>query len=214
MSNLFAIRIHDDCLGTTVHGSDVLSKFLSTLGSSGYCVCRETEASRVHYQGWIRTDMKLQALRVRIKKAFPDAVGNKGYSLRVVRDFLGTEKGVGYRDYCLKGTRDALADVVAIYALDVTDEMKKEAHERYWRVCGQKRGASQGTLAERVYAWAHSVTDVTHRDIIEHTCNSIVESGKPLMFHYVRGVVNSVLFKMSSGEKDRIVDYIQSLYPQ
>lgn len=213
MSNLFAIRIHDECLGTTVHGGDIVRKFLSSLDSSGYLVCRETEASRVHYQGWIRTDMKLQTLRVRIKKAFPDAVGNKGYSLRVVRDFLGSEKGVGYRDYCLKGTRDALAEVVASHAIDVTPEMLQEGHDRYWKVCGAKRSASQGTLVERVLAWAKSVSDVSHRDIIQQTCTTIVDAGKPLMFHYVRGVVNSVLFKMSGDEQNRMVDYIHSLYP-
>lgn len=200
-SNVFAVRIHTDGMGDD--GLEVFRKMLPTIKNDGYVFALENDAARQHVQGWIRTESEQQALRIRIKRAFPGIVGNKKYSIAKVRDF---EK---YSEYVLKGTKSCLPHIVASHGLELGDAEVKEVHNRYWS--RQKLvGSSQGSIVQEVYIWANSLEDVTREQVVVRTCEEITKRDKPLMVHYVRGVVNSVMFKLGGSEKKYLIEYINA----
>lgn len=201
MSNCYALRIHVDGMGA--EGMSMFHQLLQSFESSGYVFALEVEATRNHIQGWVRTDIKQASLRMRIKRMFPGVVGNGKYSLKSVQDFEA------YSDYCLKGTEKSLPDIVAQHCLDLTPEKIKEAHERYWERRRRSGGKSRGSIVDETYRWASSLEDVSRDDVVEHVCEEIVARNKPLMVHYVRGVVNSVMFKLGGCEKKGLMEYIK-----
>lgn len=202
MAYSYAIRIHVDCMGED--GLDKLRALLNDIGG-GYLFVREHDANRTHIQGWLTTEAKQQAIRARIKRWFPGVVGNRGYSLKVVKHMEA------YQDYCLKGTVDELADVVASHSLELNEEFLKTAHRRYW---SRHVGTSKGSIVKQVHEWACSITDVSKSELVERVCTVITSMNKPLMVPYVVGVVNSVMFKLEGSRKDVLIDHIVRLLPE
>lgn len=203
MSNVYAIRIHelaDDCR------SRVIAFVQGCAGS--HVVARETDANRIHYQGWLRCDIKPQALRVRLKKTFPECVGNKGYSISAVKDFEA------YARYILKGTKDSMADVVSACGLEVNEEYLQNEHRAYWSRA-EKPGKSNRSIVEEVHEWIverKQTHDVCRRDIAERVCEVLTSRKKPLNTFYVRSVVNTVAYLSDRDMREIILDEIVNKY--
>lgn len=203
--NSWALRIHLDGMGD--NGLDKLRELLRVVGSDGYVFALETDATRNHVQGWVRTELSQQAFRARIKRVYPGVVGNRGYSLSVIKDFDA------YSDYVLKGTPTDVATVVAHHCVQMSDEYLAAAHRRYWSKHGTTKSSSKGAIVAEVYSWANSFAEAPDRmAIIERVCDVLAERNKPLMVPYVKGVVNMVMYKLDGTEKKRLMQYIADSY--
>lgn len=203
MATVYTVRIHELADDTRRR----LCDFLKSLDGS-YVFARETDAARVHYQGWIRCDIKHQALRVRLKKAFPECVGNRAYSVGVVKDFQA------YSRYILKGTREEMADVVSFYGIELDQEMLQNEHRVYWSSHGEKPGKSQGAIVKQVEDWYNTQgwddIDERRREVARRVCDVITSHDKPLNLHYARYVYNSVMYRNSNAFRDGVVEKIIS----
>lgn len=202
MANVYAVRFH--------LGDDARDRVIALCERTGgsYVIARETDASRPHYQGWIRTDIKEGTLRPRIKKAFPECVGNKGYSLGKVRDFES------YSRYVLKGTKEEVADVVCYCGLQITPEYLANEHRAYWSKA-EKPGKSNRAIVEEVHEWVveqKKVREVTRRDIAARVCDTLVARKKALSTFHVRGVVNTVAYLTDMTSREIILDEIVNKY--
>lgn len=203
MTNVYALRVHElaDDFARRV------TSFVQDAGGS-YVVARETDANRVHFQGWLRSDIKPQALRARFKKAFPECVGNKGYSICAVKDFEA------YSRYILKGTKETMADVVCYQGLEVTEQFLMNEHRAYWSR-NEKAGKSNRSVIEEVHEWVIEQKchrGVTRRDIAEKVCNVMTARKKALNTFYVRGVVNTIAYLSDTTMKEIILDEIVNKY--
>lgn len=203
MATAYTVRIHE--LGDDTRRR--LCDFLKSIDGS-HVFARETDASRVHYQGWIRCDIKHQALRVRLKKAFPECVGNRAYSVGVVKDFQA------YSRYILKGTREEMADVVSFKGIefDLDQERLQNEHRAYWSSHGEKPGKSQGSIVKQVEEWYNTQgwddIDERRREVARRVCDVITSHDKPLNLHYARYVYNSVMYRNSNAFRDGVVEKI------
>lgn len=203
MANVYAIRIHelaDDFRRRVV-------AFVEGTGGS-YVVARETDANRNHYQGWVRCDVKPQAIRARLKKAFPECVGNKAYSISAVKDFEA------YSRYILKGTKEACADVVCACGLEITQEYLVNEHRAYWSRA-EKPGKSNRNLVEEVHEWVverQQTGRVCRRDIAQRVCDVITSRKKALNTFYARSVVNTVAYLSDMDAREIILDEIANKY--
>lgn len=204
MANLHAVRIHE-------LAGDIRSRVIALCkGVSGsYVVVRETEASRVHYQAWFRTDLSQPTFRARLKAAFPECVGNKGYSLTKVRD------QEAYERYLMKGTREEMPDVVCYCGLQVDSDYISGHHRAYWSRA-EKPGKSNRSLVEEVHEWyveRSQFTDVSRRDIASRICETLAARKKSISVFHVRGMTNTVQWLSSSpGAREIILDEICNKY--
>lgn len=197
MANVYALRIHE-------LADDSRRRVVALCESSGgsYVVARETDATRTHFQGWVRTDVKPQAFRARIKKAFPECVGNKGYSCATVRDFES------YSRYILKGTKHAFAEVVCYSGLQVTEEYLASEHRAYWSKA-EKPGKSNRSLLEEVHEWTVEKMkdeEVSRRDIARRVCETLAARKRPINTFYVRGLSNTVQWLVDLQAREIILD--------
>lgn len=204
MANEHAIRIHE--LGDDTRSR--LCDFVKSIAGS-YVFARETDATRTHLQGWIRCDLKQQALRARLKKAFPECVGNKGYSISLVKDH---EK---YARYILKGTKEEIADIVCYCGLQIDEEYLQAEHRAYWSTHG-KPSKSNRSIVEDVEEWATSQKwpDVfdRRRDVAQRVCDVITARKKAMNLFYARGVYNTVMYRMDNRFAENFVEEIISKY--
>lgn len=195
---MWAVRVHTDAMG-----SDWLPILLKLLRHdiAGYVFALETQASREHIQGWVGTDISREAFVARLKRAFPLARGNRMYSVKVVKHEQE------YKDYVLKGTVTDMPTLVCHMSFDASPEAIKIAHERYWAKHQTMRNSKMGIVQE-VCEWAQSQERVSRWDIAYQVCDLTTSRNKPLMLHYVRGVVNAVEWKVNSQERDKFMDDI------
>lgn len=204
MANVYAIRVHE----LDITSASRVRSFCESTGGS-YVVARETDASRVHYQGWIRCDIKSQALRARLKKAFPECVGNKGYSLTAVKDF---EK---YSRYILKGTPEELAVVIAYYGIELNEETLASEHRAYWST-HSKPGKSNRGIVEEVEEWVKSQewTDDRNKlyEVAERVCDTITARKRSLPLYYVRGVVNTLMYRNDANTRKEFLREVISKF--
>lgn len=200
MANIYAVRVHE--LADTISARVV--DFCQAAGGS-YLVVRETDATRTHYQGWIRCDVKPQALRARLKKAFPECVGNRSYSLTAVKDYES------YHRYLLKGTESEMPHVVAYQGIELNDETIAAQHRAYWSMHG-KPSKSNRAILDEVEEWvaAQKWTDIEQQkyEVAEHICDVITSRKKGLNTFYARAVYNTVMYRASEESRRRLVNEI------
>lgn len=199
MANVYAIRIHDlaDDFRRRV------SSFFEGTGGS-YVVARETDASRAHFQGWVRCDLKDQALRARLKKSFPECVGNKGYSISKVKD------EEAYGRYILKGTKEAIADVVCFHGLTVTEEFLMNEHRAYWSRA-EKPSKSNRSMIEEVHEWTvekMKEAHVSREDIARRICETLAARKKSISVFHVRGMTNTIEWLCDRDRQELILQEI------
>lgn len=202
MAYLHAVRVHE--IGD--RALDRLTTLVRAIDGS-YVFAKEVDATRVHYQGWIRCDVKPQALRVRLKKAFPECVGNKGYSLTAVKD------EDAYKRYILKGTKEEMAQVVCHCGIEITSEYLAAEHRAYWSKA-EKAGKSNRSVVEEVSEWvaAQEWPDVLSKEyaVAERVCDVITSKKKPLNMYYAEGVYNTVMYRASDEFKEIMIRKIIS----
>lgn len=89
---------------------------------------REKEGDNPHFHAVLHTTKKISAVRQAIKRAYPSANGNGGYSVALVRDLAKYER------YMCKGESDSeMPQVVAGYGMDYGSVPWREAqHDAYW----------------------------------------------------------------------------------
>lgn len=207
---IYCLRIHEDSLGELK-----LESVLQRLRNTSYCMCYETEGCvRPHFQGWLFSDLKSDQIRYQIKK-YTQLHGNEAYSLKVCAShekFVGDKDTIGYRDYCYKGTRSTLPIIHCKYGLEIhtTPEVVAECHAKYWRLL--RSGAGKGPIVRQLMEFA-KFSERSHTDLIHECCRMIVEADRPLVPMYVRGVVNSVVWKLNGTARSKMFEYIKSLFP-
>lgn len=131
--------------------SEDVAKFIDWLDADGgsYLVVRETvSGENPHFHAILWSARKIQAVRVSFKRAYPELVGNKSYSIAEVRD---VDK---YHRYMCKGDSKELApEVVGAYGMQYMDVLwQNEQHDEYW--------TENAVIAARAHA-ATSMVDFT-----------------------------------------------------
>lgn len=204
MSNLIAIRIHLAALGSC-SVQEFHERLLKVVGQdAGYVIVKEDDAERPHYQGWIRPRDGDDAtkMRMRFRTRFPECAGNRSYSLKPVRD---EEK---YKDYCMKGRKNSKPDIVLKHSMELDDMEMMDRHDRYWN---SHSSSSKLCLVDRLVEWCKSFDERPPvREIVKECMEYIAEMKKPMMQHYIIGVVKTVVFKLDGSEKNVMIDYITS----
>lgn len=203
MANVYAIRVHE----LADDFRDRIVGFVESTGGS-YVVARETNANRIHYQGWVRCELKPQTFRVRLKKAFPECIGNKGYSVSAVKDIEA------YGRYVLKGTKEDYADVVCACGLEITEEYLAREHRAYWSKA-EKPGKSNRSVVEEVHEWVmekSKMHDITRRDIAKRICDTMAARKKGINTYYIRTLVNTVEWLKDPACQENILDEIVNKY--
>lgn len=203
MATTIAIRIHD--IDDTTRSK--IGNFLATIAGS-YCISRETyECIRPHFQGWIRTDIKLQALRERLYRAMPEirgtgkGRGNSAYSLAAVRD------ADRYKFYILKGSPTELPDIVFRSGYDISQDDINRMHEEYWKTRTTSNASEKRTVTTRILDWSkdQSFEGMTTYDIEDVVGSKVIEeyikADKLMMLHQMNGLYNLVMCKVSPGYK-------------
>lgn len=195
-SNIYAIRIHEI---NPDQGSRLIS-LLDKLDAS-YVIAREHEANRPHFQGWIRTEMVIGTLRVKVKTAFPEAVGNKGYSLKKVKDF---ER---YQRYTLKGTIQQHPDVVCMRGIGLDTQYVEQQYAEYWKQNVAIVRSTQTLIAAGIDWWSKA-HEPTRRDLAKFICDTLVERNKEINVFKVRNIMNSIVYQMSPTHQEILLDEI------
>lgn len=204
MAYEYAVRIHDLAADTV----DRLRDFVKGVGGS-YVFARETDATRAHFQGWIRCDVKPGTMRAKVRKAFPECVGNKGYAMPQVRDHEA------YARYILKGTKEEIAHVVCYCGIDINEEFLQAEHRAYWSV-HEKPSKSNRSICEDVEEWAKSQTwDDTwskKEAVARRVCDTITARKKAMNLFYARGVYNTVMYRLDDPFRESFIQEIISKF--
>lgn len=185
---LYTLRVHQ--LDGVTDAS--VAEFMSGLDCA-YVMVKETEARRTHYQGWAVSALKDVTLRARLKKAFPAAVGNKGYSLKPAED------GAAYMRYCLKGTRDTPPQVVCRQGVQYTDEWLQNEWSEFWKhpksEAYELKKAKQ-SVVEMIHGhfevYKGPITPAYVTDVI---MDAYIKANKPFDVFAIRRLLNVIMSK-------------------
>lgn len=182
---VWTVRIHE-VDGVT---RDHVTSFFSRMDGA-YLVVREADASRPHYQGWAISRLKEVTLRLRIKTAFPDLVGNKGYSLVACRE---PEK---YMKYVLKGTRESPPDVVCVSGVEYTEEWRSAQHDAFWAAevsTAYEAKKAKLSAVEKVWAIVATLDKVTPRRVGAIIIKVFSDAGKPFDVFQVKRLTTTIM---------------------
>lgn len=201
-STCWAIRIHQ-CDGVN---DDTITDFCNNL--DGACVmAKETEASRIHYQGWIISGLKEITLRVRIKKAFPTTVGNRGYSLKEVREL---EK---YLPYVCKGTREIPPVIVFRRGIQYTDDWISAQYDSFWkddRSTSYEMKKSKMSAHDMIWEKVDKLDKVTPRNVCMVIIDTYTSVSKSYDVYGVRRLMNTIMSKYSPQFRKAIANAVLS----
>lgn len=190
MAYEFALRLDGD-------NSAALALFLATLGA--YFIVREVageSGQNVHMHALIITDSILKNVRARFMRKFPEAVGNKSYSLTIVED------GDKYRRYLCKGEdAEHLPEVVGRQGLEFDDEWVQATHDAYWEVNEQllaARNARKRSVFERVLQECVEEEVRWDKDIViaKKYIRELSKDGKGINLFAVRSQINLIQIKL------------------
>lgn len=204
MATIYAVRVHQ-VDGVT---DERISEFFGNIQSS-YVIARESDSSRVHYQGWLVTEMKDVTIRARLKKAFPECVGNKGYSLKPLR-----ETPEVYMRYCMKGTETQGPVIVCAQGLEWTQDWIAEQHTKFWsderaKAYGYKK--AKMNVTEQIWAEVDEVSKVRPvkvEDVVDIILENWTAVGKPFDTYSVKRLTNTILSKYSVGFRRKFKETI------
>lgn len=173
---MYAIRIHQEF---------AVLDFLQNLSCF---VVLERDATRAHYQGIVAWSKTTQALRAMVKKNCPEAVGNSGYSVKVLK-----ETPERYIQYLCKGTSTTKPDIV-INTMGVQDV--ESLWVQYWlenRELKKKVPEKKSTI-EKIksqFPW----TECTCANVTKSVLDYLIEQNKPINPNYIQGLVLLILAK-------------------
>lgn len=196
-ATVYAVRIHQ-CDGVT---DDAIAAWCGGLDGA-YYMAKETEASRVHYQGWVVTRLKDVTLRLRIKKAFPGAVGNKGYSMTECKDVDA------YQRYCCKGTRESPPELVAARGVEYTAEWVAAQWEAFWRderSTGYELKKAKQSADEVVWERVEKLDKVTPRHVLTVIVDVYTGVGKKFDMFQLKRFCNVIMSRYDKEFRKRLV---------
>lgn len=178
-----------------------------------YLVVYETgEGENPHVHVGFTSEKTLNALRVDLKRKFPELVGNGSYSLKE-----GDDNFDDYIIYMCKGDGEEEAPVVLMrHGLDFSDEKIEQYHERYWvnnaqiRESKRKRSAFGGTTVEQVEKICKEKGVRSKEDIAREYIRLYRDQRRAINVFQARAVVNTVslLVCPDSREEDILVGAI------
>lgn len=121
-SHVYAIRIDGD---EQVYG---LIEFLEADGGAHLAVRETVEGGNPHGHAILRSHRNIATLRAALRRFFPDLVGNRAYSLALVKDIDRYER------YMLKGdSASSPPEVIAAYGFQYGDlAWQDNQHAAYW----------------------------------------------------------------------------------
>lgn len=197
-------------LALRIHESDVLTReavvdFLGT-SATGYFVVREVVAARPHFQAIVYTAQTINAVRVRLRRRFPDIVGNRDYSLTLVK------KEPNYVRYLCKGSGPSSGeepDVVACQMLHPPNVMHEwtQYHLGRTEVAGVVTGRRKHIIEECLeYAEEEGIKDATpenQRYICEWMVARLAETNRGIDVFRVRCWLRTVFVKLTGASAYR-----------
>lgn len=168
-----------------------------------YLVVHEVADSGSHYHAVLHSTAKLEAIRIRFKRMFPNMVGNGMFSISVVKDLAK------YQRYLCKGTKDTKPEVVGAYGVNYGSiEWQDEQHAAYWANNDElRRVADKASVIEAVTASCISdaVSWNDRSKIAEIYIRELVRRDKPINVFSVRSSINLIQVKLCPTE-DAIKD--------
>lgn len=214
MANYYSLRI-DALEGIT---RERIIAFCKQTGFLNHVVVFEIskEVKKLHYQGYIQTDIKHQAYQKRVQTAFPECKstrqgGRGSYSAGVVKDFDG------YSRYIMKGTADAVPDVVcSSYQIDIREawQQSRVAEEnkakRDTSSCDRSKHIVQRGIEHfKMLDWDRDTDErAKQQSVCRWIMNDLVESGKLIDDFIIRKYINTILSSVSFYSFDYILDRI------
>lgn len=165
-------------------------------------VVKETDATRDHYQGIIEYESKVASLRALIKKKFPEAIGNKGYSVKTITE---TEETV--IRYLCKGTADSHPEIVC-NTLNISDI--DNIWKQYWdeHKALKKKPKASKTILEKIFEEYPSLVVGNQADLdraVFSVVTYLVNNNKPLNENTIKYYAYSYLVKNSEYWKQRYI---------
>lgn len=199
---VWALRVHE-CDGVD---DNSITNFMSKLDGP-YLVAKESEANRVHYQGWFISKIKDVTLRARVKKAFPSVVGNNGYSLKPAKD---ADK---YMRYICKGTREVPPVVVTKHGILYTDEWVKNQWEAFWQHEASEAyelKKAKMSVTETIWSKVEQLPEINMDSVVKLIIKCHVAVGKPYDVYGVRKLRNVIMSKYDRSYINKMVIAVNS----
>lgn len=200
-ANIYTFRVHEKTEDVASFRARIID-FLAKLDGS-YVICREVDANRPHYQGWVRTELKLQALRKRVKTAFPEIRGNEDYSIGKVKEFDR------YQRYTVKGTITSEPDVVCMLGHGIDREYILTQYAEFWKQNVTIVRSSQ-TIMSAAKEWWEKAEAPTRRDLAAYICDVLTERNKDLNIYKIRNIINAVIYSCDPTGREVVLDEIVS----
>jgi hypothetical protein len=161
---------------------------------SGWAV-RETNADdgNEHVHWFLKTRIKIQALRTQFNRDIPELKGNGAYSLAAVRDVLK------YVRYMAKGDdANCEPEVVWTNGIQWSSEYISDLHEQYWEENRKMKKRKAGALIDDVFDTLRDA-GVEWKDrtaIAEAVLKELVARSRAINTFAVRGMVNVLSVKL------------------
>lgn len=181
---MFAIRFHTD---NEEHVMDWIHD-----NAKDWFVVRETDATRSHYQGIIKSEKTIKALRDSIRRTFTELTGNKGYSLK--------ECNEGFINYLCKGpSKEHQEDPIVIADTFVSNVM--ERHSAWWDANRLMEKRKKLTVLQELLEWHKDHPDATRPQLGHRACEIVLERNQTVRQIIVKSWVDSCWFKMHKNLK-------------
>lgn len=201
------VRIHPVNDAVTRHN---VAQFFGAFDGAVFIV-HETEACRPHYQGIVWWPKTTQWLRDSIRKRF-GVTGNKEYHVGEIRDY---EKSVRY--FCKGDKKGDGPDVVIMQSIDIDI---KQQHEAYWEENKRlkKEGKDTGstsvvaTVLQNLKGFKIGDGYEGKRQVARAILDVLKIRDKPIQTYYVRGLVNTIMCKLSGDYESSMIEEIISKF--
>jgi len=189
--------------------------------SPGHLVVKhnaDADVPRDHWHALIWTDKKEQALRFDFKKAVPEIVGNKVYSLTEIKKKTDEDPVLAYERYICHGSHEGdIVSVVSSCGLKYTEAWFVEQNELFYETRRTYAGESRRKNVDMV---THLVTVLrqanlkSREEIARRLVNFYKDEGRPLNVFFARSVVNTVWVTLddSNEAQEELVREIVSKY--
>jgi hypothetical protein len=206
----YALRLDVD-----VNWTDRVSKWCSS-NADGFIVAFEAAGDNLHIHAILDSPKSITQLRQALTRAFPERVGNKGYSLKVCDDNYDA-----YIRYICKGeSKEEGPQIWCRQGLLYTDDHIQRAHEMYW----VNNESLVANASKRCKVEKESVIDQVEKEAKERKlksydrvevakiyCRMFRDARKPINIYAARGVVNTVCLLLDDCNEDYLATKIADL---
>lgn len=176
---MFTIRFH-----TT--DEERVTEWVTT-NARHWFVVRETDATRTHFQGVIKSDKNIRALRESIRRDFEDLSGNKGYSLK--------ECDAGMIKYLCKGPSKEDQEDPEVIINNFVDNVD-ELHNAWWAEREKIEKRKKLTVLQELLQWHQDNTLATRQQLAVKAMEIVVERNQTVRKNIVVSWVDTCWFKL------------------